>query len=146
MKLSFNHWKGVSTPSKTLIFLSLQILKKMAWERVKATFFLFTFLPKKPRQAKRWFLMESEAIHEMPKQLTARSQIGWANWQWNSKWFVDSKSPLHMKHMLTKIFPFFCRLSHVSIFLGKEKTFKGAKVFYIGLQGKPPSKWASDDA
>jgi len=47
-------------------------------EKTKATFFL-TFLKKKPSQAKTWFLMESEATQNLPKQLKASSLSSLAN-------------------------------------------------------------------
>ena len=75
-----------------------------------AAFFFFAFLPKKPSQAKKWFLMESEAPQEMPKQLKGRSQSAPANWVGISKLSVDSECPLHLKLLLTKISPFFFKL------------------------------------
>jgi len=52
--------------------------------------------------------LELEATQEMSKQLKASSKSGLPNWLWGSEWSVDSKSFLHIMHLLTKIFSLFC--------------------------------------
>jgi len=142
IRISLIRWRGVSSPSKTLLFLSRQIAQKIACG-INKTLLSLTFPPQAPSQAERRFLTESETTQETPKQLKDNSHKALANRQCHSRWLGDSKSSLHIEHLFTKIIPFFCKLSHVRILPceaspTKTDTFKGAKLFQMIFQGNRP--------
>ena len=152
MKRLTKRWIGVSISSNTLLICSLQIHQKMTKGNTRATsfFFFLTFLLKKPSQAKRWFLTESKATQDTPTQLMVRSQRILSTSQWSSKWDVDYESSLHMKHLLTKVNPFFCRLSQVKIFpyeacQTKKETLMGAKDLQMTLWKLPSLRVSNEE-
>jgi len=108
-------------------------------------FFFFTFLSKKPSQARRWFLIDLEATQDMPNQLNARSQRALVKRQWSTKYFVDLKFSLHIKYLFTRIFPLFenCQASICSNTLlpkQKKKSLEGPKTSNWAYKGIPHHK------
>ena len=53
--------------------------------------------------------------HWIPNTTITSHHKAWENLQWRRKWFTDSPSQQHKQHLLTRDWPFFIRLSMVSI-------------------------------
>ena len=114
-RLSFNRWSEVWTPSKTLLFLSVHKIQKMAYGITRNTPHLALLFQKNPSQAKSWYLIVLDTTQWRPKQHHAKPRRFLANGPWKSRCSVVSNSDLHMKNLLTKILPLFCKLSQLKI-------------------------------
>jgi len=92
--------------SKTLLFLSLSKYSKK-WHEVEPRLPSSSspYYPKSPPKLKKTIL---NGIRSNLRNTQATNCSIPKN---PRKWSIDSESPLHMKHILTKVIPFFCRLS-----------------------------------
>ena len=79
--------------------------------------------------------------HWIPNIAITSHHKAWENLQWRRRWFIDFPSQQHKQHLLTKDWPFFIRLSMVSIpslvaIHKKKDTCLGTLVRQIHSQGK----------